>query len=402
MSDTPRDPQGQQQYGSWDPPGGPDGYAPQAYADESAEYAYGVPQQYVPQTYDPGHPQPPYYDHGHPQIAEIPAQYDPFAPGVHTDDYGAADHSTVRETDHEGHKPGHPGDFHDAYDPRAAFEAGHTANLTPVPASEADFAPAPEAPASPAPAPASGPVPLRERVPIWHPPGLVPALITACFAAVLAAGSLAGGAAAVGGVVLLQVLTAAGWFRLHGMWPARQGIALAVLAAFAADAAVLLADDRGLRVLPGVLAAVLGVVLLQQLARRDGRPELMPALTVTLSAAMLAAFDVLYVLAARVESPGVSDGALVAAGAAAAAAAVVCAALPLPGPVGAVLGLAAAAGVGAVAGSATDLGNAWALGAGAGLMGLLGRRVAGYDHPSRFVHMTAGVALPLALAAPVV
>ncbi|MYW00151.1 hypothetical protein GT354_18035, partial [Streptomyces sp. SID3343] len=40
------------------------------------------------------------------------------------------------------------------------------------------------------------------------------------------------------------------------------------------------------------------------------------------------------------------------------------------------------------------------LGGGAAALGLLGHRVAGYDHPSRFVHFTAGVALPLALAAP--
>ncbi len=33
---------------------------------------------------------------------------------------------------------------------------------------------------------------------------------------------------------------------------------------------------------------------------------------------------------------------------------------------------------------------------------MVGLRVASYDYPSRFVHMTAGVALPLALAAPVV
>ncbi|GAA1410210.1 hypothetical protein GCM10009639_61060 [Kitasatospora putterlickiae] len=42
------------------------------------------------------------------------------------------------------------------------------------------------------------------------------------------------------------------------------------------------------------------------------------------------------------------------------------------------------------------------LGVAAGLGALIGRRVAGYDFPSRFVHMTAGVALPLAVAAPLV
>ena len=34
---------------------------------------------------------------------------------------------------------------------------------------------------------------------------------------------------------LLQAVTAAGWFRLNGMWPARQGIALAFLGGLATD-----------------------------------------------------------------------------------------------------------------------------------------------------------------------
>jgi hypothetical protein len=42
------------------------------------------------------------------------------------------------------------------------------------------------------------------------------------------------------------------------------------------------------------------------------------------------------------------------------------------------------------------------LGAAAGACALIGHRVASYDYPSRFVHFTAGVALPLSAAAPVV
>jgi hypothetical protein len=42
------------------------------------------------------------------------------------------------------------------------------------------------------------------------------------------------------------------------------------------------------------------------------------------------------------------------------------------------------------------------LGAAAGVCALIGHRVASYDYPSRFVHFTAGVALPLSAAAPVV
>ncbi|RAG81124.1 hypothetical protein DN069_34385, partial [Streptacidiphilus pinicola] len=57
-------------------------------------------------------------------------------------------------------------------------------------------------------------------------------------------------------------------------------------------------------------------------------------------------------------------------------------------------GLAAATGLGLTEGLL--------LGLGAGVCALIGRRVAAYDFPSRFVHMTAGVALPLAVAAPMV
>ncbi|MDT3400760.1 hypothetical protein RKE29_29880, partial [Streptomyces sp. B1866] len=42
------------------------------------------------------------------------------------------------------------------------------------------------------------------------------------------------------------------------------------------------------------------------------------------------------------------------------------------------------------------------LGLAAGVCALVGLRVAAYDYPSRFVHFTAGVALPLAAAAPAV
>jgi hypothetical protein len=51
----------------------------------------------------------------------------------------------------------------------------------------------------------------------------------------------------------------------------------------------------------------------------------------------------------------------------------------------------------------TDLGAKGALlGAVVAVCALIGHRVASYDYPSRFVHFTAGVALPLAAAAPAV
>ncbi|OEV08984.1 hypothetical protein AN218_23840, partial [Streptomyces nanshensis] len=67
---------------------------------------------------------------------------------------------------------------------------------------------------------------------------------------------------------------------------------------------------------------------------------------------------------------------------------------------------------GAAAGQLTVLGGDGAatapavaggvLGLVSGGCALLGLRVSSYDYPSRFVHMTAGVALPLTLAAPIV
>ncbi|NEB08896.1 hypothetical protein G3I32_08415, partial [Streptomyces coelicoflavus] len=78
-------------------------------------------------------------------------------------------------------------------------------------------------------------------------------------------------------------------------------------------------------------------------------------------------------------------------------------ALPLPTPASVVVALLAAAGAGIAVGSMTDFGASGALlGAGAAVCALIGLRVAAYDYPSRFVHFTAGVALPLAAAAPAV
>jgi hypothetical protein len=93
----------------------------------------------------------------------------------------------------------------------------------------------------------------------------------------------------------------------------------------------------------------------------------------------------------------------VVVGGAAVAATVLARALPLPGPVSLIAALLAAAGAGIAAGGLTDLGTSGALlGLGAGVCALIGLRVASYDYPSRFVHMTAGVALPLTAAAPAV
>jgi hypothetical protein len=85
------------------------------------------------------------------------------------------------------------------------------------------------------------------------------------------------------------------------------------------------------------------------------------------------------------------------------AVAVLARALPLPTPASVAVALLAAAGAGGAAGAMTGVGASGALlGAGAAVCALIGHRVASYDYPSRFVHFTAGVALPLSAAAPVV
>ncbi|MEU6234903.1 hypothetical protein [Kitasatospora sp. NPDC047058] len=246
----------------------------------------------------------------------------------------------------------------------------------------------PGTPGPAAAAPAGPPVRTpRTGSPIIDP-GLQPALITAGAAALLAGGAALGQVALALVVVLLQGLTAAGWFRLNGMWPARQGIALAALAGFTADAAVLLADaDSGAAAVIGTLGGFFLLVLVLQTFRPSDPKERFYALTVLGSATVMTVLCTALLLA---------DWVPAAVGAVALA--TVLAAAPLPGPkqLRPVLGLAAAVVFGLVVGAPL------ALGALAGLGALVGRRVAAYDFPSRFVHMTAGVALPLAVASPLV
>ncbi|WP_329489101.1 hypothetical protein OG618_21170 [Kitasatospora sp. NBC_01246] len=248
-----------------------------------------------------------------------------------------------------------------------------------VPGRPGTAAPGPVAPGSAA--------PVRTGSPIIDP-GLQPALITSGAAALLAGGAAIGQPALALVVALLQVLTAAGWFRLNGMWPARQGIALAVLAGLTADVAVLLADsDGGAAAVVGTLGGFFLLVLVLQTFRPSDPKERFYALTVLGSASVVTVLCTALLLA---------DWVPAAVGAVALA--TVLAAAPLPGPkqLGPVLGLLAAVVFGLVVGAPL------ALGVLAGLGALVGRRVAGYDFPSRFVHMTAGVALPLAVASPLI
>ncbi|MEU6845992.1 hypothetical protein ABZ930_29360 [Streptomyces sp. NPDC046716] len=286
------------------------------------------------------------------------------------------------------------------------------------PQQEWPYEPAPQAPApapEPAPAPAAaddgpgyGPATVtgnarvtdaqraraEGRSPIIEP-GIQPAGLTAVLGLLLAGGAAVGSYALLVPLVLLQAVTAAGWFRLNGMWPARQGIALAFLGGVVADIALLAAGrEHGPAAILGTLGVWVLLTLVLQLRSHASPDERMYGLMATVVSAALAIVAAGHLAA---------DPDAVTVGAIAVAVAVVARALPLPTPVSVVVALLAGAGAGIAAGGLTGVGSGGALlGLGAAAAALIGHRVASYDYPSRFVHMTAGVALPLAAAAPVV
>ncbi|MGI5394142.1 hypothetical protein [Streptomyces sp. CA-251251] len=224
-------------------------------------------------------------------------------------------------------------------------------------------------------------------------PGMQPAGLTALLGLLLAGAAALGTYALLVPLVALQAVTAAGWFRLNGMWPARQGIALGFAGALAADAAMLVSDRSPAAIL-GTLGVWVLLSLVLQLRSHADPDERMYGLMATVAAAALAVLAGGYLAA---------DADAVTVGAVAVAVAVVARALPLPTPASLVVALLAAAGAGIAVGSMTDFGTSGALlGAGAAVCALIGHRAAAYDYPSRFVHFTAGVALPLAAAAPAV
>ncbi len=162
--------------------------------------------------------------------------------------------------------------------------------------------------------------------------------LTALLGVLLAAGAAVGPYGLLVPVLLLQAVTAAGWFRLNGMWPARQGIALAFLGGVVADA-VLLAAGR--EHAPAAILGTLGVwvllVLVLQLRSHAAPEERMYGLMATVASSALAVVGAGFLAAGP-------DAAVVAALAVAAAA--VARALPLPGPASLAAGLLAAAGAG--------------------------------------------------------
>ncbi|MCX5406247.1 hypothetical protein OHA37_20525 [Streptomyces sp. NBC_00335] len=226
-------------------------------------------------------------------------------------------------------------------------------------------------------------------------PGPQAAILTAALGLVLAAAAALSEYALLAPLIALQGLTAAGWFRLNGMWPARQGIALAFAGAVVADVAVLAVDEPyGPGAIVGTLGAWVLLTLVLQLRSHADPDERMYGLMASVASAALAVVCAGYLAA---------DSAAVSVGAAAVAVAVFARALPLPTAPSVGVSLAAAAGAGIAVGGLTSVGAGGALiGLAAGVCALIGLRVAAYDYPSKFVHMTAGVALPLAAAAPAV
>ncbi|MFK0293411.1 hypothetical protein ACIQU6_23430 [Streptomyces sp. NPDC090442] len=347
---------------------------------------YAQPQQQPPQAHQPYPPQPqqPYGYEG----------YDGY------EDYHGYAGQAAHEQSHGQPQPSAPYG-QDAYAaPAPAAHQPQAAAYGPAHGTTATAEPAP-ADAPPA-APAAPAAPLKPnqlaraegRSPII-PPGIQPAALTAVLALLLALAAPVARPLLAVPVVLLQAVTAAGWFRLNGMWPARQGIALAFLGGVATDVGLLTTprEDAPLVAL-GTLGVWCLLVIVLQLRNRSSADERMYALTAGLTSSALAVLASGHLAA---------DPNAVVVGAAAVALAVLVRALPLPGPVTLVLGLLAGAGGGLAAAQLTGMGTAGALlGLAAGGCALIGLRVASYDYPSKFVHMTAGVALPLALAAPAV
>ncbi|MFI8996962.1 hypothetical protein [Streptomyces sp. NPDC053542] len=378
MSDQQHNPYGQQQFGTPGPYdqsygqqyGAPDGrgYGDDAYGGHHQD-AHAQPHDAYAQ------PQDPYADsYGNPQTPYAQPRTQTWEGDTWQTDAGLPAHASA--TAETAHLPGRH-----AAPPAAVLDE-----------------PAPQAAAAPG-DDLSHLAPNQRARALGHspiiPPGFQPAALTAGLAVLLALAAPLPRVFPAVVVAVLQAVTAAGWFRLNGMWPARQGIALAFLGGLVTDVA-LLATDRDDAPVVGI--GTLGVwcllVLVLQLRNRSSADERMYALTAGLTSSALAVLAAGHLAAAPHAT---------VIGAAAVAVAVLARALPLPGPVSVVLALLAAAGAGIAAGQLGDYGTAGAvLGLAAGGCALIGLRVASYDYPSRFVHLTAGVALPLALAAPAV
>ncbi|WP_433401167.1 hypothetical protein [Streptomyces sp. CA-146814] len=393
------------------------------------DQGYGQPQdQGYGQPLDQGYGQPQGQGYGQPDPqAYGAAQPDPYGTGQQQHDpYGTQQPQYQEPQRPQYQEPQHhqpyqePQQHHQHQEPQPYLPPQGASGSVPLPPE----APTP-GPAAAAPGPAPAPVPpaaqsaqpgpdgysapttlgnaritdaqrarAEGRSPIIAP-GMQPAAITAVLGLLLAGAAAVGLYALLVPLVLLQAVTAAGWFRLNGMWPARQGIALAFAGGLVADVALLAAGrEHGPAALLGTLGVwVLLTVVLQLRSPATGEERMSGLMATVVSAALT-------VLAAG-HLAAVPDA--VTVGGVAVAAAVLARALPLPAVASVVVALLASAGAGIAVGGFTEYGGQSALlGLAAGVCALIGLRVASYDYPSRFVHMTAGVALPLTAAAPAV
>ncbi|MFB8081655.1 hypothetical protein [Streptomyces sp. NPDC056013] len=347
---------------------------------------------------------------GYPQQTHQPHQpqqqpsYEAYAPGQGAYESYGTPAAYYPEPQPQHQQPPQTQDQH-RHQSAGAVPAAPAAPVAPAPVAES-------APAAPAPSAEAGPgwsspttsgntritdaqrARAEGRSPIIAP-GMQPAALTAVLGLLLAGGAALGTYGLLVPLVLLQGLTAAGWFRLNGMWPARQGIALAFAGGLAADAALLVTGrENAAAAIFGTLGVWVLLCLVLQLRSHADPDERMYGLMATIASAALTVVATGHLGA---------DPDAVVVGGVAVAAAVLARALPLPGPVSLIAALLASAGAGIAAGGLTGLGSSGALlGLGAGVCALVGLRVASYDYPSRFVHMTAGVALPLTAAAPAV
>jgi hypothetical protein len=118
----------------------------------------------------------------------------------------------------------------------------------------------------------------------------VPSLLTAAAAGLLIATSAAGRVPLTIALAVVQVALVVGWFWRAGLttrWLAAGGI-IAAAGALVADVTLLRTQEHAdVRGLAGVLAAVVGLAFVVQLARRDGRARLTDALVATVAAGAL-------------------------------------------------------------------------------------------------------------------
>jgi molybdopterin synthase sulfur carrier subunit len=237
--------------------------------------------------------------------------------------------------------------------------------------------------------------PPPHALPAWRPP-----MLSALVGLLLMIGAAVGPAYLWVGVGLAQLLLVASWHRALGATDALGGITIGALLIVVADVAV--AGDDGV-VSYGPISVILGVgylaAVVQQLARRDGRPDLTLSLAATVSLATIGALGAGWAI-----NPRLADGdslTLVAATAVTAAAVGRLA----PGLRGAMVGpLVAGTAAGALVGLAVEQVGA-GLGAAIGCAAAFTAALAAVGQlrvSSREAGWPAGAVWPVLLAAPLV